>query len=105
METSFYTHAKTNVVIHRSALNRYSQAITFRSEKAKQVYGVIDQLLASNPHCVDWDDKPPGDVADLFHPGDSVVLYGCYLGMCLSVAAGALENKGVAVSFSSDDCF
>ena len=100
------THLHTcNVIIHRSALQRYRQGIVSGAEKAGQVCKIIDQLLASDPDCVDWDSGHPKDVAKLFCSGDRVVLYGCYLGMCLSVAEGTLRNKGVEVSFSPDGVF
>ncbi|MSR86350.1 hypothetical protein EXS74_03060 [Candidatus Woesearchaeota archaeon] len=86
-----------NCVVHRVfvfAQARNDQASLSYRNLAQAALFDIEDILRQDPACVVYDDPDPEGVARFFSSGEEIILYGAYLGACLTLAYRALVKKG-----------
>ena len=95
-------------VIHPSDVKNATLNEGLSSEqrgKAATALTTIEGMLEAHPDAIVIDrPQHPGEVADYFKTGDSVMLYGAYYGMCLQTAYNALVRKGAHPEYHPEGC-
>ena len=73
-------------------------------EQAYNAFLAIQRVIQTDRGVIKYDTGDPERIADLFEPGDVVMLYGAYLDVCLNNAYNSLTRKGVKVDFHPEGC-
>jgi hypothetical protein len=91
-------------IIHYKSVESDSCLNTSLGLKARRACGIVEKVLNDESEVIIMINGSLDDITKHFNQGDSVTLYGCYLGMCLMNAYNLLSNKGVTVEYHSEGC-